>query len=147
MGSLWAGRDEKRCQRGTRVCVYPFMKMGNPEANMLSSPSVQIIESERWEHALLFHAPRVNSLLGHLRRSSFESPHDISCLSLSHYFASLFSKFLLFRTEWCFFSLAEFMLAHPSVLNSSRGFTAYPGDLCCDFSWPYGEGLGVLGEP
>lgn len=34
-------------ERGTRLCVYPFMKMGDPEANTRSSPSVQIIESER----------------------------------------------------------------------------------------------------
>lgn len=96
---------------------------------------------------LLFHALRVNSLLGHLRRSSFRNPHDISCLSLNHYFVSLFSKFLLFRTEWCFFPLTKFMLAHPYILNSSRAFTASPGDLCCDFSWQCEEGLGVLGEP
>jgi len=32
--------------RSTHFCVYPFMKTGNPEANMPSSPSVQIIESE-----------------------------------------------------------------------------------------------------
>lgn len=104
-------------ERGTRVCVYPFMKMGNPEANMLSSPLVQIIESECWKHALLFHAPRVNSLLGHLKWSSFESPHDISCLSLNHYFASPFSKFLLFRTEWWLF--------FPGKTHAGSPFTYY----------------------
>lgn len=122
-------------ERGTRLRVYPFMKMGNPEANMLSSPSVQIIGSERWKQALLFHAPRVNSLLGHLRRSSFESPHDISCLSLSHYFVSPFSKFLLFRTEWCFFPWQNPRWLTLRILYSSRGSTAFPKDLCCCFSW------------
>lgn len=109
---LWAGRDGKRHPRV--CCVYPFVEMGNPEANRLSRPWVQVIESECWKHPLLFHAPRVNTLLGHLRQSSFESPHDISCLSLSHYFVSPFSKFWLFRTGWFFFFPGKLMLAHPS---------------------------------
>lgn len=40
------GCEQAEMGRGTRVCVYPFVEMGNPEANRLSRPWVQVIESE-----------------------------------------------------------------------------------------------------
>lgn len=135
---------QKGCEQAEMGCVYPLVEMGNPGANRLSSPWVQVIESECWKHPLLFHAPRVNTLLGHLGRSSFESPHDISCLSLSHYFVSPFSEFWLFRTGWVFFCFrGKLMLAHPShIIFIKRlycipyGSVLFPGSVRRDWeSW------------
>lgn len=46
MESLPMQRRGQALERGTRVSVYPFMKIRNPEANALSSPPVQVIENE-----------------------------------------------------------------------------------------------------
>lgn len=103
-------------ERGTRVCVYPFRKMRNPEANMLSSLSLQIIESERWKRALLLHAPRVNSRLGHLRQSSFESPHDISWLPLT------ITLFFLSPSSHCLWQRG---ISLPGKTHAGSPFTHY----------------------
>lgn len=46
MESLPVQRWGQALERGTCVHVYPFMKIRNPETNVLSSPPVQVIENE-----------------------------------------------------------------------------------------------------
>lgn len=136
--------------RGSRVCLYQFVEMGDPEANRLSSPWVQVIESECWKHPLMFHVPRVNALLGHLNRVPWRA-HRISPAYPSAITLLLLSVNPDYSGQgrlvcFCFFSpwqahagspFAHYI--HPEALLHSLRIYA--------FSWKCEEGLGVLGEP